>query len=594
MKKYLVFGMMSAVALSFTACSSEEEVVVNNPTFDGTSVKAEFSINLPSKYATRQQTAITQDGGTLNDYRAISKSNLFIAPYATTTAKDNDPIAVGSTKVGNITIPGDLALTDHTNALDKWYNDVTVPIGTNSFLVYAQPDASGSDAENGSLTMSAVDPFADLAALRFNLKPIAKDFNIATAEDGKTIAQALTAIGEAEGYAYNGATSKVKFNAVAEADNQYYYELFQVLKGLKAGSKTDVLDFLQGQLKPALIMNTGAGNDGLDKAVADAVDAAITAVSGVEAFPGNGLPDGAAVLACTAAGVFSYTTDSFIDGNAPLKCGPNAYVFPASLWYRANTGIRAANEIKSTTVGTQTWADFITAWKDYKMVKASTQSVALVNPLQYAVANFETRIKFAKENYQVKTTTTTNESTGEVTTVEEVQVKYSDLKLNGILIGDQKDVDWQFKPAADAASVVIYDTDLFKNVTLNTSTFTPVCQTLVCETPKDKKQVNVALEFINNSEYPIMGVDGIVPVGAKFSLIGQLSLDPSNVYEDTTGDKALIFQQDYKTIAQFLINDLKLTAYNTIPDLRSPELEFGLSVDLTWQKGYTFNIAVGE
>ena len=80
MKKYLVFGMMSAVALSFTACSSEEEVVVNNPTFDGTSVKAEFSINLPSKYATRQQTAITQDGGTLNDYRAISKSNLFIAP----------------------------------------------------------------------------------------------------------------------------------------------------------------------------------------------------------------------------------------------------------------------------------------------------------------------------------------------------------------------------------------------------------------------------------------------------------------------------------------------------------------------------------
>ena len=31
-------------------------------------------------------------------------------------------------------------------------------------------------------------------------------------------------------------------------------------------------------------------------------------------------------------------------------------------------------------------------------------------------------------------------------------------------------------------------------------------------------------------------------------------------------------------------------AYNTIPDLRTPQLELGLSVDLTWQPGVQFDL----
>ena len=30
------------------------------------------------------------------------------------------------------------------------------------------------------------------------------------------------------------------------------------------------------------------------------------------------------------------------------------------------------------------------------------------------------------------------------------------------------------------------------------------------------------------------------------------------------------------------------SAYNVIPDLRSPKLEFGLSVNLEWKEGLTF------
>lgn len=56
--------------------------------------------------------------------------------------------------------------------------------------------------------------------------------------------------------------------------------------------------------------------------------------------------------------------------------------------------------------------------------------------------------------------------------------------------------------------------------------------------------------------------------------------------------------QDYVTTANFTIkvndgtsHDQGLgAAYNVIPDLRTPALSIGLSVDLTWQAGLTFNV----
>ena len=50
-----------------------------------------------------------------------------------------------------------------------------------------------------------------------------------------------------------------------------------------------------------------------------------------------------------------------------------------------------------------------------------------------------------------------------------------------------------------------------------------------------------------------------------------------------------VFKQDYITTAKLTSGEESLKkAYNVIPDLRSPKLEFGLSVDLTWRAGITF------
>ena len=584
---------MGAMALTFAACSSEDEVAQVNPTFDGKAVKAEFSINLPGKYATRMQTAITQDDGTLGVYRTIPQANIYLAPYVTAAQADADPVAVTDAKQGTVTLTEDLGLADHAKALDKWYKEVTVPVGTNAFVVYAQPEVSTEYAKNGSLTMSPADPFANLADVKFELKPIH-----AEALDGSAIADALTTLANTAGVPYNTAASAA-WKDIKATENEFYANAYQTLISLKAGAKTDVLAFLN-DFQAILIDNSGDATNGIDVKVKPAVQTAIDAVNAAPDFTAEaGIPDGAAVLTF-AEGAFKYVTTDFITG---VKWGSNSYAYPASLWYRVNTGIRASNEIQSTNVGDNTWKAFIeglTAAE--KNVTASTQSVALVNPLQYAVGNFEAQVKFEAANLEVKKTVVTDYTTDPATTTEEVveSVPVNKLTLTGILVGDQKNVDWQFKPlvgtdAAPVAAQVIYDTDLI-NKTFDATDYKKASQILVLETAEDQKAVNVALEFKNETGKAFTGKDGIVPAGGKFYLIGQLNLDPSNVAEGgaTTGNANLIFQQDYKTIAKFLVKKLEGTAYNTIPDLRAPKLEFGLSVNLTWQKGYTFDIVIGE
>ena len=72
-------------------------------------------------------------------------------------------------------------------------------------------------------------------------------------------------------------------------------------------------------------------------------------------------------------------------------------------------------------------------------------------------------------------------------------------------------------------------------------------------------------------------------------------LDASGVSTKTTR----IFVQDYMTTVNFKFTAEGHTsslqnAYVTIPDLRSSQLSFGLSVDLDWRPGLTFDADLGS
>ena len=110
----------------------------------------------------------------------------------------------------------------------------------------------------------------------------------------------------------------------------------------------------------------------------------------------------------------------------------------------------------------------------------------------------------------------------------------------------------------------------------------------------EDEKVNVALEFVNNDQ-DFYGMNGIVPKGCKFYLVGALEINPTVSGATTTKPEGYtdnkVFKQDYVTIAKFQINSLA-NAENTIPDLRNPKVELGLSVDLTWEDGVEFYVPI--
>ena len=231
-------------------------------------------------------------------------------------------------------------------------------------------------------------------------------------------------------------------------------------------------------------------------------------------------------------------------------------------------------------------------------VSTTTQSVSLYSPIQYAVASFIVNAYFKGE---IEDGGEDFDGGGKVVTIPT-----EGMKLTGILIGGQKTVGWDFRQPAtdftgnDNKEYTIYDAS-HKSGTGGTNAWIPVKTSSTGITPAyslaletkgavstDPETVRFALEFINNTDKEFVGRDGIVPVGGKFYLVGEL-------HSETTADggdaHVKVFEQDHTTTANVEITSLK-NAYNTIPDLRSPRLELGLSVDLEWQEGLTDDVVI--
>jgi hypothetical protein len=118
------------------------------------------------------------------------------------------------------------------------------------------------------------------------------------------------------------------------------------------------------------------------------------------------------------------------------------------------------------------------------------------------------------------------------------------------------------------------------------STYSKINHTLALETKANEKK-RICLEFVNTGK-DFFGVGHkLIPAGSKFYLITEL--EPGKKEVENPNSKNQVFLQDYITTAKLTIGEESLQkAYNVVPDLRSPKLELGLSVDLKWQQGITF------
>ena len=179
MKKYLSFACVSAVALagvcSFTACSSEEEVVTaaveNNPTYDAVAktVTTQFVLNVSSATngTTRQSSDIVQKNSNFRGMKdakliGLTTNNTYLAPYAgeTTTTDWTATSGVKSKMYDLGTLYGSNAVSNTgTNNKDNSSHrvvELTLPLTTDAMLVYGRAIPDGTDEENGKVKYNVV------------------------------------------------------------------------------------------------------------------------------------------------------------------------------------------------------------------------------------------------------------------------------------------------------------------------------------------------------------------------------------------------------------------------------------------------------
>lgn len=544
MKQYGNFklGVLLLASAGLASCSSDD-TFSGSKGQSGEPVKTQFAISVPVGKSGRLSEAIVQ-GQSPAQFRGMD--NIQLIPFTTAPAAGGTgqtPIALGSIL--------DNELEAGTNA--KVYYEVQINQDVSHFLFYGEAYSATPNAKTDGALKATIGESVD--GIKFELQSIAPK-----AENDSEVATLEAALNQVAG-ATDGKTAW----KAATSDLKKYYE---ALISLKAGSATSVKLAL-ADLKAGVEKATATGEEGLKAAITAAIDAAVESIKSCT-YPRNiNLPDGAAQVKWTGT-AFDYINSSNV-GSLAYTSMAN-FVYPASLYYTTNTAIKTSTSRLADKYGTD-WDTCLALYNGGgTSVEANTQSVALVNQIQYAVGRFDVAAKFSASSI--------NDNVG-----ESIAVTAGDgITLDGILIGGQKNADWQFAPLASSEEYTIYDASV-TSTKLGTADIADsiMAQSLALSTTAGTN-VNFALELTNNTGNAFTGVDGIVPAGAKFYLVGKLV---------PQADKAdnKVFAQAYNTKANVTINSLA-HAYNGIPDLKNPKLELGLSVKLEWTAGLVQDVTI--
>lgn len=572
---------MGAIALvgavGFTACSSDDDLTAQDPV-TGEVVKTQFAISIPGATQTRMGQDIVQSTG--NPFRGMTNIRLVPFDLESTPGEDNNtPLGGTETMFYNAIALGNIGkddLGDKSNA--KLYKDIDIPLGTNAFLFYGEalPEDETTDADNGALVpsflTSGLPEGTAINTLSFGLKGILGDGNVVTTPQNKLL-------GILNNLANVTGTSGTKWSASSNDVRTYYNKFIE----MTAGSANNILLAIQ-DLYNSMKSDNVSDDDGLKAKIIEEIEKSFSTkdvsipykLSYKEAntYPTSlGLPDGAVQVDWNGS-AFEYVTNNidYGSGSDNLNVATlDKYVFPSSLYYWLNTNIKTSNASQVASYNDENnWNTILTQYTNGNEVTATTKSIALKNAINYAVARLDVYAAFAS-----------GEIMDNATTPKPVTIPNEGFTLCGVLIGGQKAVGWNFATKG-TDEYTIYDCKANYGIT-RTSIGNLANSTLALETQeKSGDNVNFALEFINNGNEAFTGADGIVPVGGKFYLVGTLTSTDSN---------KKVFEQDHITKANVTIQSLK-SAYNCIPDLRSPKLELGLSVDLEWQQGLIDNVEI--
>ena len=309
------------------------------------------------------------------------------------------------------------------------------------------------------------------------------------------------------------------------------------------------------------------------------------------------------------------------------------YFYPAELMYFGNSPVRVTNVDKKVSdypngsgAETDHWENDASWSSDWSVgqVGVSTRAVAMRDDIQYGTALLASQVQFASgvttmndNNHAIQKlwnpTLTDSEELDQVITVTD-----NSFLVTGYVIGGQpKAVDWDYLPKPGTTYGFVYDRAIpsaaqkinsaTPNYTLVLDNFAAASKdaTTGIYTPDTQSKVYVAIEFKNNTGKDFYGNASLIRKDSYFYLVGCLNPTEASNYSSLAwpADHAVppynadgssqevkrVFIQDYMTTAVFKLGENSLkSAYLTVPDLRSSTMSLGLSVDLNWETGLSF------
>ena len=490
---------------------------------------------------TRMTALITQDGYA---FRGIDE--VYMVPFQ---VEASAPITKSSPRLGNRNVTmqnpgiGQNGLVANNNA--HLYNAASVPLNTNRVLAYGKASDQGSALtvegkhRNGVLVPSGLENPAVSGDISFSLEPVlGEDEQAAVSATTENLIAALNAV--VETLWSSGDADILAFLDVFAAENEIiacsYQTLYRIQQNIMAalfqysGTNPEAINAIMASLSALESASNAAGSD----------------------FPASyGIPEGAIGMWWNGRHFVK-----LINGvNISLVPTP-LFCYPPSLWYHANSTLRtsADEEVRNEyTPQNATWDNILSRYTDGATVVSSTRSVAMVDQMQYGVGLVEFRF----------------------VAPEAAAAAAAGCPMTGIIIGEQRDVDFSFSPVPNTPSRFVYDNNV-SDITLGSTS--RYVQVLVLPTFEDEP-VHFALEFLNNTEASFPCQQGTVQPGSKFYLAGELK--PGEGTKPSGAPITSIFSSDYKTTVYAKVSNLN-NAYNTVPDLRDPQLEIGVAAEMDW------------
>ena len=584
---FIACAAMLTSTVILTGCKKEGQ---NEPQAKVPEVTTDLTISLPANAtggARRMPGTTVQTNNGSTDFQGIGDIKMIPFGLAKSATVVGESKFLGNPLVGITDIASDDALKGKASKAKK-YENIAVPTGTSAFLFYGKSKKTGENNEIGYLNYVAGSTNA--GQIKFELSPIVNDPATITESAACT---GLIAYIQGVANATDGTKAWKNYTA---SDNEGFKQLFDEYKTTKNLNSFNVQRMMNDLLK-SICLNIGTLTDNMSAAIknTDYVDVAddgksVTLKTAYANFPGSfGIPDGSVAVAYNEDdGTFGVSTDKAFANrtSGELNVAPvEKYAFPSALWYYANTTLYTSNQSQATALANteNNWSWVLTqygAGNANTSVNSKTRSIALTSPINYAVGRLDVKVKLNSANLN-------DNATPSAASI----VCNNKFQLAGVLIGGQRNVGFDFTPdtyPTTSPVYTIYDNQMTSTINVTTE-YGAANSTLVLETyaddaaATDNDDVIIAIELINNTESDFIGADGVIPNGGKFYMVGKLTAASA----ETTPKK--VFLKDYITTAQLNIVDLT-KAYNTIPDLRTPTLEIGLSVDLSWTAGTTYTV----